>query len=100
MYWSGNYWHDIFASPNNENLLHRSVLNDTAKNWRLILDDANYSSYALPLSGGTMTGELNFANNKWNKIGDDAYLGDINKGGHIGIQGINGNTGIFFTTYN
>ena len=47
-----------------------------------------------------MTGALNLANNTWNKIGDDAYLGDINKGGHVGIQGINGNTGIFFTTYN
>lgn len=54
----------------------------------------------LPKSGGTMTGALNFANNTWNKIGDDAYLGDINKAGHVGIQGINGNTGIFFTTYN
>ena len=54
----------------------------------------------LPLSGGTLTGALNTTNNTWNKIGDDAQLGDINKAGHIGIQGINGNTGIFFTTYN
>lgn len=54
----------------------------------------------LPKSGGTMTGALNFANNTWNLVGDDVYLGDINKGGHIGIQGKNGNTGIFFTTYN
>jgi hypothetical protein len=58
MYWNGSYWHDIFASPNNEQLLHRSVLNGSAKGWRLILDSANYSSYALPLSGGTMTGTI------------------------------------------
>jgi len=25
----------------------------------------------LPLSGGTLTGALNTANNTWNKIGDD-----------------------------
>jgi len=87
-------------SPNNENLLHRSVLSGSAKNWRVILDSANYSSYALPKSGGTMTGALNLANNTWNQVGDDVYFGDINKGGHIGIQGKNGNTGIFFTTYN
>jgi hypothetical protein len=27
--------------------------------WKTLLDSANYSSYALPLSGGTMTGTLN-----------------------------------------
>ena len=54
----------------------------------------------LPLSGGTLTGALTTANNTWNTIGDDCRLGDINKAGHIGIQGVNGNTGIFFTTYN
>ena len=72
----------------------------TGKAWNTVLSSNNYSSYAVPLSGGTMTGALNLPNNTWNKIGDDAQLGDINKGGHIGIQGINGNTGIFFTTYN
>ena len=30
----------------------------------------------LPLSGGTLTGALNFANNTWNKMGDDCYIGD------------------------
>lgn len=58
----------------------------------LILDTNNYSSYALPLSGGTMTGALNFANNTWNKVGDDAYMGDCNVAGMIGIKGINADT--------
>ena len=46
------------------------------------------------------SGAIYTANNTWNQMGDDAYFGDINKAGHIGIQGKNGNTGIFFTTYN
>lgn len=59
----------------------------------------SFNSY-LALAGGTLTGAVNTANNTWNKIGDDAELGDINKGGHIGIKGLNSNTGIFFVTYN
>ena len=58
----------------------------------LILDTNNYSTYALPLSGGTMTGALNFANNTWNKVGDDAYMGDCNVAGMIGIKGSNAAT--------
>ena len=43
---------------------------------------ANYVKKA----GDTMTGALNFANNAWNKVGDDAYMGDRNVGGHICIK--------------
>ena len=57
-------------------------------------------STKLPLAGGTMTGSLNTANNVWNKIGDDVQIGDINEAGTLGIQGLNANTGIRFTTYN
>lgn len=51
-------------------------------------------------AGDTMTGALNTANNTWNKIGDDVQIGDINEAGTLGIQGVNGNTAIRFTTYN
>ena len=81
--------------------------NVTTQQWqaaRTILDEVNYTNYLdsayLKLSGGNLTGAVNFANNVWNKVGDDVRIGDINKGGHLGIQGINANTGIFFTTYN
>ena len=47
-----------------------------------------------------MIGALNFANNTWNKVGDDVQIGDINEGGTLGIQGINNHTGLRFTTYN
>nr|DAX03844.1 MAG TPA: L SHAPED TAIL FIBER PROTEIN [Caudoviricetes sp.] len=48
----------------------------------------------LPLSGGTMTGALNFANYTWNLVGDDAYVGDHNLSGTFCIKGANGTTGI------
>ena len=40
-------------------------------------------------AGDTMTGALNFANGTWNKMGDDAYIGDHNIGGHICIKPVN-----------
>ena len=48
----------------------------------------------LPLSGGTMSGALNFANGTWNVVGDDVAIGDMNIGGTLGIMGKNGNTSI------
>ena len=52
----------------------------------------NLDSTYLKKSGGTMTGALNFANNTWNKVGDDAYMGDCNVAGMIGIKGSNAAT--------
>ena len=40
-------------------------------------------------SGDTMTGALNFANNIWNKVGDDSYMGGCNVSGHFGIKAAN-----------
>ena len=56
------------------------------------------STYA-KLSGATFTGAVNFANATWNLVGDDAYIGDMNQGGKIGIKGKNGTTGIVFVPY-
>lgn len=55
---------------------------------------ANY----LPLKGGTMSGALNLGNGVWNKVGDDAYLGDMNRAGCVCIksQSASSNTGICF----
>ena len=50
----------------------------------------------LPLSGGTMTGGLNFANNTWNTVGDDVAIGDHNGAGSLGVKGINGTPKITF----
>ncbi len=53
----------------------------------------------LPLSGGTMTGALNFANGIWNVVGDDVAIGDMNVSGTLGVMGKNGNTGIKLVQY-
>jgi len=48
------------------------------------------------VAGDTMEGPLNFKNNTWNKMGDDANVGDHNVAGHFAVQGINAETGIAF----
>ena len=48
----------------------------------------------VPFTGGTMTGALNFKNTTQNKFGDDVAVGDFDKGGQLGIIGLNGSTGI------
>lgn len=53
----------------------------------------------LSLSGGTMTGALNFANGIWNVVGDDVAIGDMNASGTLGVMGKNGNTGIKLVQY-
>ena len=63
-----------------------------------ILTAANYNSYALPLSGGTLTGAINTANNTWNKLGDDVLFGGHNVRGKMCIKSSQTNwvTGIAF----
>ena len=60
------------------------------------LGDAAYKAadYYVKRSGDTMTGALNTANGTANKIGDDSQLGDFNVAGTLGVQGLNGTTGI------
>lgn len=48
----------------------------------------------LPLTGGTIIGALNFANNTWNPVGDDVQIGDHNTSGSFYVQGLNGPTNI------
>ena len=58
-----------------------------------------HSHNYLPLSGGTLTGALNFANGIWNVVGDDVAIGDMNIGGTLGVMGKNGNTAIKLVQY-
>jgi hypothetical protein len=69
--------------------------------WRSAIGAAasSHTHNYLPLSGGTITGALHLANNVLNGIGDDAYLGDVNQAGKIGIKGKNGATGFYFQPY-
>lgn len=65
----------------------KDVSKDVLKSW------IGLGGY-LPLSGGTMSGALNFANNTWNPVGDDVQIGDRNTSGSFYIQGLNGPTNI------
>lgn len=60
---------------------------------------ASHTHAYLPLSGGTMSGALNFANNTWNPVGDDVQIGDHNTSGSFYIQGLNGPTNIKLKKY-
>lgn len=51
---------------------------------------------AVKKAGDTMTGALNFANNKWNLVGDDAFMGDANVSGAFCIKGNNASTKLAF----
>ena len=56
---TGTEVHQIWMTQASGNLCHRGGnANGWQASWRTILDSTNYSSYALPLSGGTLTGEL------------------------------------------
>lgn len=57
------------------------------------------TSTYLKLSGGTMTGALNFKNSTLNSMGDDAYIGDQDKAGCICIKGANSTTGLAMIQY-
>ena len=43
-------------------------------------------------AGDTMTGALNFANNTWNKVGNDVYMGDHNRANYFCLKAILGTT--------
>ena len=65
---------------------------DTADSWSGYINTGSgagiyWSGWqkVLFINGGTLTGALNFANNTWNKIGDDVQIGDANVAGTLCI---------------
>lgn len=55
---------------------------------------ADHTHSYLPLSGGTLTGSVTFANCTWNVVGDDSAIGDQNIGGTLCVKGCNGTPAI------
>ena len=51
--------------------------------------DHNHDDRYVRKSGDTMLGALNFADNTWNLVGDNSYIGDCNISGHFGIKAAN-----------
>ena len=58
--------------------------------WRTLLDNINYSDYALPKSGGTLTGELTLKSNLYS---DSLTAGAL----HLSNSNIDGVNGIYFS---
>ena len=90
-------WKEIVALPKGGTqgqILTKSSSTDGDAAWQNF-PELNY----LPLSGGSLSGSLNFANNTLNNIGDDCAIGDQNIAGCIVLQGLNGATGINFIPY-
>jgi trimeric autotransporter adhesin len=58
-----NYYSmQMAASFFSQNWYFRNTNGSGSTGWQTMLHSGNYSSYALPLSGGTLTGNLTFAN--------------------------------------
>jgi hypothetical protein len=70
--------------------------------WVQVLTTGNYASLVVKKAGDTMAGALNFANNVWNKVGDDVYIGDHSIANYLCIKANSGSTvGInFFNSSN
>lgn len=101
------YCHQLsYAYAGGTNIYHRIRNAGSWGGWITILDSSNYSGICdgryVNVSGDTMTGALNFANGTWNKVGDDAYIGDMNYAGQVCIRAANtSNPGIgFFNSSN
>ena len=95
------YNHRSSASDYNTNgIQYRSGFNDDKRPWRMLLDSVNYASYSdgryVKKAGDTMTGALHLANGTRNNAGDDCGFGDCNIRGCLGLQGLNGATGLAF----
>lgn len=63
-----NYYTDVAIPFNDNNIYYKVIRNNAIANastnngWVKVLDELNYSSYALPLGGGTMNGNLIVSN--------------------------------------
>ena len=95
------YNHTSSASDYNTNgIQYRSGFNDDKRPWRMLLDNVNYASYSdgryVKKAGDTMTGALHLANGTRNNAGDDCGFGGCNIAGCLGLQGLNGATGLAF----
>lgn len=64
--------------------------------WVQVLTTGNYISLMgnsfIKKSGDTMTGALNFANNTWNGVGNDVYIGNHNIANYLCIKANSGTT--------
>lgn len=85
--------HEIYGDYRTGSIAVRGKNSGTWQSWKRVLDSSNYTSYALPLSGGTLTGALN--------IGSSLKLWSDGEGGNIRLFAPNSTTNCFeFDVYN
>lgn len=95
------YFADIAVPLNtSDGIYWRRIQGGTNYGWYRVLDTNNYAGIIdgryVNVTGDTMTGALHLANGTRNKAGDDCGFGDCNIGGCLGLQGLNGATGLAF----
>ena len=79
-------WYNVLTSKNSSIKGSTITLNGTSIT---VYSSGTADGRYVKKSGDTMSGALNFANNIWNKVGDDAAIGDCNVSGHFGIKAAN-----------
>jgi hypothetical protein len=57
-YYSASWQHEIFGDYRTGQISVRGKNNGTWQSWRRVLDETNFSSFALPLTGGTISNNL------------------------------------------
>ena len=97
--WNAVHATTFYENGNNISDRYITTITGDTTNHKIIYTNGSGSDTDVALNfvriaGDTMTGALNFANNTANKVGDDVQIGDFNVAGTLGIQGINGTTGI------
>ena len=83
---SGHYDSQLGFSANG-NMYYRSFNGsalDSTTGWKTVIDSGNYSSYALPKSGGTLTGTITFDSNTFSGGDKDAL--NLNNGNIVGVN--------------
>jgi hypothetical protein len=95
------YFADIAVPLNtSDGIYWRRIQGGTNYGWYRVLDTNNYAGIIdgryVNVTGDTMTGALHLANGTRNNAGGDCGFGDCNIGGCLGLQGLNGATGLAF----
>lgn len=95
------YFADIAVPLNtSDGIYWRRIQGGTNYGWYRVLDTNNYAGIIdgryVNVTGDTMTGALHLANGTRNNAGDDCGFGDCDIGGCLGLQGLNGATGLAF----
>lgn len=98
---SSGYFADIAVPLNtSDGIYWRRIRGGINYGWYRVLDTNNYAGIIdgryVNVTGDTMTGALHLANGTRNNAGGDCGFGNCNIRGCLGLQGLNGATGLAF----